>query len=61
MEIVPTQYGMDSTCKAHEYVELPKLLNDAIVYLENKIDDYQIDMIDEDEKTIPDYCGKPYL
>ena len=44
---------MDSTCKAHEYVELPKLLNDAIVYLENKIDDYQIDMIDEDEKTIP--------
>lgn len=50
---MPTQYGMDSTCKAHEYVELPKLLNDAIVYLENKIDDYQIDMIDEDEKTIP--------
>lgn len=51
--MVSTQYGMDSTCKPHEYVELEKLLNDAIVYLDNEIDDYQIDMIDEDDKTIP--------
>jgi len=51
MEIVSTQYGMDSICRTSEDDNLEELLNNAILNLEEKIEDYQIDLIDDEEIT----------
>lgn len=48
-----TQYGMDFTCKAYENANLDDLLEKAIQNLNAEIEDYQIDIIDEEETSIP--------
>lgn len=48
-----TQYGMDFTCKAYENANLDDLLEMAIQNLNTEIEDYQIDIIDEEETSIP--------
>lgn len=48
-----TQYGMDFTCKAYENSNLDDLLEMAIQNLNTEIEDYQIDIIDEEETSIP--------
>ncbi len=53
MELESTQFGMDSTCKPYENANLEELLNTAIDYLDDEIEDYQIDEIDEEETSIP--------
>lgn len=53
MEEITTQYGKDYACKPYENVNLEDLLNNAIENLNAEIEDYQIDIIDEEEKSIP--------
>lgn len=53
MELETTQYGMDSTCKPLENSNFEELLNIAIQNLNAEIEDYQIDMIDDEEISIP--------
>lgn len=50
--MVSGQYGMTPTCKPYE-TPLEELLNQAIEYIDNEIEDYQIDIEDEEEKSIP--------
>lgn len=53
MEMETTQYGMDSTCKPLENTNLEDLLDIAIRNLDAELEDYQIDIIDDDEVSIP--------
>lgn len=53
MEEITTQYGKDYACKPYENADLEDLLNMAIQNLSAEIEDYQIDIIDEEEKSIP--------
>ena len=53
MEEITTQYGKDYACKPYENANLEDLLNIAIQNLSAEIEDYQIDIIDEEEKSIP--------
>lgn len=53
MEEITTQYGKDYACKSYENANLEDLLNMAIQNLSAEIEDYQIDIIDEEEKSIP--------
>lgn len=53
MEEITTQYGKDYACKPYENANLEDLLNIAIKNLSAEIEDYQIDIIDEEEKSIP--------
>lgn len=53
MEEITTQYGKDYACKPYENANLEDLLNMAIQNLSAEIEDYQIDIIDEEEKSIP--------
>ena len=53
MELETTQYGIDSTCKPFENTNLEELLDIAIQNLNAEIEDYQIDMIDDEETSIP--------
>ena len=53
MEIESTQFGMDSTCKPYENANLEELLNNAVDYLDEEIEDYQIDEIENEETSIP--------
>ena len=48
-----TQYGMDFACKPYENTKLDDLLENAIQNLNAEIEDYQIDIIDEEETSIP--------
>lgn len=48
-----TQYGMDFACKPYENTKLDDLLENAIQNLNAEIEDYQIDIIDEKETSIP--------
>lgn len=54
MEMKPAQFGgMTSVCTPYENVELEELLGNAIENLNAEIEDYQIDIIDEEETSIP--------
>lgn len=53
MEIETTQYGIDSTCKPFENSNLEEMLNTAIENLDAELEDYQIDIIENDEISIP--------
>jgi len=53
MEEITTQYGKDYACKPYENANLEDLLNIAIKNLSAEIEDYQIDIIDEEENSIP--------
>ena len=53
MEEISTQFGKDYACKPYENANLEDLLNMAIQNLSAEIEDYQIDIIDEEEKSIP--------
>ena len=53
MEEITTQYGKDYACKPYENANLEDLLNMAIQNLSAEIEDYQIDIADEEEKSIP--------
>ena len=50
MEMVTTQYGLDSTCTAFDDNNLDILLDNAITNLNSEIEDYQIDDLDDDEE-----------
>lgn len=52
MEMVSGQYGMTQTCKPYD-IPLEELLEQAIKNIDNEIEDYQIDIEDEEEKSIP--------
>ena len=53
MQQISTQYGMDYACKAYENGNLEELLEVAIQNLNAEIEDYQIDIEDDEEKSIP--------
>ena len=53
MQQISTQYGMDYACKAYEDADLEELLEVAIKNLNAEIEDYQIDIEDDEEKSIP--------
>ena len=53
MEEITTQYGKDYACKPYENANLEDLLNMAIQNLNAEIEDYQIDIVDEEENSIP--------
>lgn len=52
MEMEPTQYGFDSTCKAIEDISLEEQLNSAIQNIHAEIKQYEIDDIGEDEEDL---------
>lgn len=53
MQQISTQYGMDYACKAYENGNLEELLEVAIQNLNAEIEDYQIDIEDDEDKSIP--------
>ena len=54
MVMESTQYGMDSTCKPYDGLELSTLLNEAVENLNAEIEDYEYGDIEaEDVNTIP--------
>ena len=53
MQQISTQYGMDYACKAYENADLEELLEVAIQNLNAEIEDYQIDIEDDEDKSIP--------
>lgn len=54
MEMVPTQYGMKSTCNPFPNANLGELLNESIKYIHADIKKYEIDEISvEENNTIP--------
>lgn len=73
MVMESTRFGMDSTCKPYEGIELKTLLNEAVEKINGEITDYEIGDIEErEETTIPadpsvknfSYCivdGKVYF
>ena len=52
MVMESTAHGQDSACKAHENIELSNLLDYAVSNIYGEIEEYSIDDIDEDEKSI---------
>lgn len=73
MVMESTRFGMDSTCKPYEGIELKTLLNESVEKINGEITDYEIGDIEErEETTIPadpsvknfSYCivdGKVYF
>ena len=53
MQQISTQYGMDYACKAYENADLEELLEVAIQNLNAEIEDYQIDIEDDEDKSVP--------
>ncbi len=53
MVMESTQYGMDSTCKPYEHADLAELLSDAVQNLHAQITDYEVEELDEEDKSIP--------
>lgn len=52
MEMTTSRFGMTSTCTPYE-IPLENLLEQAIININSNIDDYQIDIDDEEETSIP--------
>lgn len=52
MEMVSTQYGMDSTCKPINDLSLEEQLNSAIQNIHAEIKEYEIDDIGEDDEDL---------
>ncbi len=53
MEMTTTAFGVDSTCNPLSNVSLEELLDRAIENINDEIEDYQLDIEDENEKSIP--------
>ena len=53
MQQISTQYGMDYACKAYENADLEELLEVAIQNLNAEIEDYQIHIEDDEDKSVP--------
>ena len=53
MEMVSSRFGMDSTCKPYEHADLSELLRGAIKNLHAEISEYEVEEIEENDKTIP--------
>lgn len=51
MEMVTTQYGMDSTCKPYDGIELSTLLNEAIDNIDSEIEEFEYGDIEAEEVT----------
>ena len=53
MQMVSSRFGMESTCKPYENVELSELLRGAVGNLHAEITEYEVDEIEEEDKSIP--------
>ncbi len=53
MEMTTTAFGVDSTCNSLNNASLEELLDRAIENINDEIEDYQLDIEDENEKSIP--------
>lgn len=52
MEMTSGRFGLTPTCTPYE-IPLENLLDQAIININSEIEDYQIDLEDEEEKSIP--------
>ncbi len=52
MEMTTSRFGMTSTCSPYE-IPLGNLLSQAIININSEIEDYQLDIEDEEETSIP--------
>ncbi len=52
MEMTSGRFGLTPTCMPYE-IPLENLLDQAIININSEIEDYQIDLEDEEEKSIP--------
>lgn len=52
MEMTSSRFGLTPTCTPYE-IPLENLLDQAIININSEIEDYQIDLEDEEEKSIP--------
>ena len=53
MQMVSSRFGMESTCKPYENAELSELLRGAVSNLHAEITEYEVDEIEEEDKSIP--------
>ena len=54
MVMESTRFGMDSTCRSYEDVDLSELLSEAVQNLHAQITDYEVEELDEEEdRSIP--------
>ncbi len=51
MEMTSTQFGMDSTCTPYDNANFQELLEYATEKIYGEIDDYQIDVLDDEKET----------
>lgn len=56
MEMTTSRFGMTSTCSPYE-IPLGNLLSQAIININSEIEDYQLDIEDEEETSIPADAG----
>ena len=56
MEMTSSRFGMTSTCSPYE-IPLENLLSQAIININTEIEDYQLDIEDEEETSIPADAG----
>ena len=52
MEMTTSRFGMTSTCSPYE-IPLDNLLSEAVININSEIEDYQLDIEDEEETSIP--------
>ena len=52
MEMTTSRFGMTSTCSPYE-ITLDNLLSEAVININSEIEDYQLDIEDEEETSIP--------
>lgn len=53
MEMVSTRFGYDSACKLEDNSRLEDMLNNAITNIHTKINEYDIEEVDEEDLSIP--------
>ncbi len=53
MVMESTRFGMDSTCRAYEGVELSDPLSEAVQNLHAQITEYEVEELEEDDQSIP--------
>ena len=53
MVMESTRFGMDSTCRAYEGVDLSDLLSEAVQNLHAQITEYEVEELEDDDHSIP--------
>ncbi len=53
MVMESTRFGMDSTCRPYEGADLSELLQEAVSDLHAEITEYEIEELDEEDRSIP--------